>query len=225
MGARRTSRTIKSSNSCKINLRIEIQSVRFPETLQSTNLLYYIACIPCLATKIATHSCGLYLARRSSERRCCVFHETLRSLLPSPSPSLLPPAPCSLLLPTRWHCGIFMLGPLGSSSTQRRRTLELVLQKRHASFRITFRPPGAEDRGKKRLTCILNRAHDLGQRGSCLTHTHQDKASRLKAHSIPSLGSYELQQRIPQMSNHKHRKGLRVNLPRGKLTLLGEIKT
>ena len=39
------------------------------------------------------------------------------------------------------------LGPLGSSSSQHRRTLELVLQKSHASFRITFRPPGAEDRG------------------------------------------------------------------------------
>ncbi|KAJ1470919.1 hypothetical protein T484DRAFT_3566487 [Baffinella frigidus] len=41
--------------------------------------------------------------------------------------------------------GIRPLGPLGSSSSQHRRTPELVLQKRHASFRITFRLPGAED--------------------------------------------------------------------------------
>ena len=33
---------------------------------------------------------------------------------------------------------------LGSSSYQHRRTPELVLQKNHASVRITFRPPGAE---------------------------------------------------------------------------------
>ncbi|KAJ1480681.1 hypothetical protein T484DRAFT_1956065 [Baffinella frigidus] len=33
------------------------------------------------------------------------------------------------------------LGPLGSSSSQHRRTPELVLQESHASFRITFRPP------------------------------------------------------------------------------------
>ena len=37
-----------------------------------------------------------------------------------------------------------LLGPLGPSSSQHRRTPELVLQKRHASFRITFSPPGAE---------------------------------------------------------------------------------
>ena len=35
------------------------------------------------------------------------------------------------------------LGPLDSSSSQHRRTPELVLQKSHASFRITFRPPHA----------------------------------------------------------------------------------
>ena len=35
-------------------------------------------------------------------------------------------------------------GPLGSSRSQHRRTPELVLQKSHASFRITFRPPGAD---------------------------------------------------------------------------------
>ena len=34
------------------------------------------------------------------------------------------------------------LGPLGSSSSQHRRTPELVLQKSHASFRITYLPPG-----------------------------------------------------------------------------------
>jgi hypothetical protein len=44
------------------------------------------------------------------------------------------------------------LGALGFSSFQHRRTPEVVLQKSHASFRITFRPrPGAEDRGKHRL--------------------------------------------------------------------------
>ena len=43
------------------------------------------------------------------------------------------------------------LGPLGSSSSQHRRTPELVLQKSHASFRITFRPPSAEDHGRNRL--------------------------------------------------------------------------
>ena len=47
------------------------------------------------------------------------------------------------------------LGPLGPSSSQHRRTPELVLQKSHASFRITFRPPGAEDRGRNRLKGIL----------------------------------------------------------------------
>ena len=36
--------------------------------------------------------------------------------------------------------------------TRHRRTPELVLQKSNASFRITFRPPGAEDRGVSRLS-------------------------------------------------------------------------
>ena len=40
------------------------------------------------------------------------------------------------------------VGPLGSSSSQHGRTPKLVLQEEHASFRITFRPPGAEDRGR-----------------------------------------------------------------------------
>ena len=34
-----------------------------------------------------------------------------------------------------------------------------VLQKGHASFRITFRPPGAKDRGRNRCNGILNRAY------------------------------------------------------------------
>ena len=45
-------------------------------------------------------------------------------------------------------------GPLvqsGSSKSQHRQTPKVVLQKSHASFRITFRPPGAEDRGRNRL--------------------------------------------------------------------------
>ena len=42
------------------------------------------------------------------------------------------------------------LGPLGSSSSQHKRTPKLVLQKSNASFRVTFRPPGAEDRSKNR---------------------------------------------------------------------------
>jgi len=37
----------------------------------------------------------------------------------------------------------------------------------------------------------------------CLTRTHQGKASRLKARGIPSLGSYELQPRMSQMSNQQ----------------------
>ena len=36
---------------------------------------------------------------------------------------------------------------------------------------------------------ILNRVFELDQRGTGW-HTHQDKASRLKAHGIPSVGSY-----------------------------------
>jgi hypothetical protein len=39
------------------------------------------------------------------------------------------------------------LGPLGPSSSQHRRTLELVLQESHVYFRITFRPPGAASLG------------------------------------------------------------------------------
>ena len=52
------------------------------------------------------------------------------------------------------------LGPVGSSSFQGRRTPELVLQKSRASFRITFRLPGADDRGRNRLKGILNRAYE-----------------------------------------------------------------
>ena len=43
------------------------------------------------------------------------------------------------------------LDPSGSSSFKHRRTPELALQKSHASFRNTFRPPGAEDRGRNPL--------------------------------------------------------------------------
>ena len=38
------------------------------------------------------------------------------------------------------HRLVLLLGPLGCSSPQHRRTPVLVLQKSHASFRITFRP-------------------------------------------------------------------------------------
>ena len=41
--------------------------------------------------------------------------------------------------------------PFRFFSFRHRRTPELVLQKCHASFRITFRPPGAEDRGRNRF--------------------------------------------------------------------------
>ena len=59
------------------------------------------------------------------------------------------------------------LGPLGSSSSQQRRTPGLVLQKSHASFRITFRPPGAgfntkhqstkAPRGRRTASCRTTR--------------------------------------------------------------------
>ena len=38
-----------------------------------------------------------------------------------------------------------------------RRTLELVLHKSHASFLITFRPPGAEDRSAYRGTSPIRK--------------------------------------------------------------------
>ena len=56
------------------------------------------------------------------------------------------------------------LGPSGPSSSHRR-TPELVLQKSPASFRITFWPPGAEDRGRNLARgIILNRAYELAKK-------------------------------------------------------------
>ena len=67
----------------------------------------------------------------------------------SGAPTQLPAAtlPPSSMTPE----GTNPLGPLGSSSSQHMRTLELVLQKSHASFWITFSPPGANPKPLTRL--------------------------------------------------------------------------
>jgi len=75
--------------------------------------------------------------RESLMSRVSCLPSTLSPLLSLPEAATTP----------RWDRDLPQhLGPLGSSSSQHRRTPELVLQRSHASFRITFRPPGAEDR-------------------------------------------------------------------------------
>ena len=93
------------------------------------------------------------------------------------------------------------LGPLGFRAPNIGGHRKLFCRKTILSDHI--RPPCTEDRGN-RLKGLSSIGRMSKAQEAHVSHTHQDKASRLKAHGVPSLRSYELQSRIPQMSNPKH---------------------
>ena len=63
-------------------------------------------------------------------------------------------------------------GPLGSSSSQHRRTLEVVLQKSHASFRITSGLP-------------VERSAESGSRGGCPNGPNGSKGDQAGRKLLP----------------------------------------
>jgi hypothetical protein len=95
------------------------------------------------------------------------------------------------------------LGPLGSSSSQHRRTRELICRKAMLPFGA-HQPPRCRGSQQKPAKGCPHRACDSVSTSISGQSAHQDYTSRLKTHCIPSLSSQELQPRIPRMSNHTH---------------------
>ena len=122
-----------------------------------------------------------------------------------------------------------------------RRTPELVLPKKYASFRITFRPPGAEDRGRDRLNpriqvliassphgCIQSHVHAHRPRVPC-ARTYRRKAS--SGETIPGRDppTSSLPLGVAQLGTTAARPHLtsahRGEEPRGGTTLCGRRTT